>query len=65
MTKTIEFYWKMHYGRNDCYITDPKMKLAIFLISDKNVLTESMKKGLEMLGYTFKEVLPPTHPGII
>ena len=55
----IEFYKKTVYGNELGYIKDTKLAHAVYCISGKTTLCNTTMKGLAMLGFTFKEVLPP------
>jgi hypothetical protein len=57
--KVIEYYKKIVYGNERGYILDTRMAQAVYCVSGKTTLCNTTMKGLEMLGFSFKEVLPP------
>lgn len=58
-SNNIEYFKKQNYGRIDLYIKDPTIAKAVYTITGKKTLSENIKKGFEMLGITFTEVLQP------
>jgi hypothetical protein len=58
-SRTIEYYKKIVYGNERGYILDTGMAQAVYCVSGKTTLCNTTMKGLEMLGFSFKEVLPP------
>ena len=63
MEKTIEYYKVFNFGRVDFRPVDPTVVDAIQLIADKKVMSKRIMGGLQLLGFQFKEVLPPASSG--
>lgn len=58
MNKTIEYYIKHVYGNELRYVKDPEMAQAIRLLTGSKTLMGNHIGALEILGFTFKQVLP-------
>lgn len=56
--KEIEIYTKNVYGVERMYVKDEEVAGIIFRVTGKKTLDDMTKRHLEMLGVTFKEVLP-------
>jgi hypothetical protein len=61
--KIIEYFKVFNFGRVDFRPVDSSVRDAIQLIADKRVISKRMMNGLELLGFEFKEVLPPANSG--
>lgn len=57
----IEFYQTKNYGATVCYVVNKEQAEAIHVITGQKTLTLTVREGLEQLGITFKEVLPPKY----
>jgi hypothetical protein len=55
--KTIKFYRDRVYGVIKNYVKDPEVANAITMLTSRKTLTEQDMKALELLGFTFEEVL--------
>jgi hypothetical protein len=53
----IEYYKKSNYGIESMYIKDIKIAEAVRGLTDKKTISNSNIKCLELLGFTFTEVL--------
>lgn len=56
--KEIEIYTKNVYGVERMYVKDEEVAGIIFRVTGKKTLDDITKQYFEMLGVTFKEVLP-------
>lgn len=59
MDKVIEFYTKQVYGNDTQYVCESHIRSAIMAMTGQKTLTASTRHGLEQLGFTFIQVLPP------
>ena len=57
--KTIEIYRKSVYGNTLTYVKDKEIAQAIRILTNSKTLSGNDIGALEMLGFTFKEVLAP------
>lgn len=55
----IKFYVKHVYGNETMYVLDADKAAAISTITREKTLTMRAVRGLEVLGFTFVEVLAP------
>lgn len=56
---TIEVFRMNNYGRVDWYVADKEQAEAIRMITNQKTLGIVAREGLERLGFTLKEVIPP------
>lgn len=54
---TIKIYKKNVYGKENIYCANEKTAKAIRLISGQLTLTSQTIRGMEQLGFIFKEIL--------
>lgn len=55
----IEYYIKNVYGNDLIYIKDKHLKETISSLIGKKTISQKDIKNFEVLGISFKEVLPP------
>lgn len=58
MNKVIEYYIKNVYGNELRYVKDKEKAQAITILTGSKTLSGNHIGALEMLGFTFKQVLP-------
>jgi hypothetical protein len=59
MPQEITFYRRSVYGVEHMYIADPTMAGYIWGLTGTKTMLKQHKRALELMGYTFTEVLPP------
>lgn len=57
MNTVIEYRIKSVYGKDSRYIVDPVIAGAVKTLTGKMTLLDADMKALEVLGFTFKQVL--------
>jgi len=57
----IQYYIKTVYGRDLKYIIDPKIGQALATLTGTGSLMPYQEEALKTLGFTFEEVLNPSH----
>lgn len=56
---TLQFYTKHVYGLPTMYLVDQNVAEAVRLFNNHKTMTDSDKKALEKLGFSFTEVVEP------
>jgi proteasome assembly chaperone (PAC2) family protein len=56
----IQFYTKNVYGKDYMYAVDPEQAKVLTALTKGKTILKSDMEGLEKLGHTFEQVLPPT-----
>jgi hypothetical protein len=60
MKELIEYYAKDVFGNRRCYVANSEQAKAIELLTRTKTLDIGHFAGLELLGFKFKQVLPPS-----
>jgi hypothetical protein len=61
MNNNIKYYIKHVYGNQNMYIADKTQAQAIQNLTNQKTLTTSTMRALEVLGFTFEQVLTPNN----
>ena len=57
--KQIQYFTRRVYGVSTMYLLNDDVKKAIKLMTGRKTMTQADKTALELLGFTFAEIVDP------